>query len=113
MIPFGATDVLDRAVALVTDGEWTGDCGDWCPWCAISDAKTDLDSRHNIWPPLTEILAVAFTGRVSEYDVDAPLVGARTALKPFADIEPAAIDQALCLEMLQFAKDSLGGRVDA
>ena len=112
MIPFGATDVLNRAITLATEGGWTGDCGDWCPWCAISYAKTELDDEHNIWPPFSELLNSAITGRVSECDVDAPLIRATRALKPFADIEPAAIGQALCLEMLQFAKGSLRGRVD-
>lgn len=77
---FSAKDVLDKALGLIRIGPLPGsNCSDFCPWCAIAIAKTELDSEfHTELDPLTA--AIYF---YNELPGDGPLIEARKALARF------------------------------
>ncbi len=100
---FTYVDVIERAIEIVNRGnppfEWS-DEGECCPWCAISTAKTELDTEHGTG--LSFIEALSFFHE--EVASDEPLVFARKALAKWNDVDPYSITKVQAIEILLQAK---------
>lgn len=97
---FDGKDVLKRAHEILSAGPLPeGACGDYCPWCAIAEAKSQLDKEHgsglDLW------------GVVIYWDVetpaDRPLVEARMALSEWNNLGGAALTKEEALAILESA----------
>ena len=76
------TDVLTRARAILAAGPVAQAYdGQYCPWCAIAQAKSALDREHGT-------------------DGDMPLILARMALYGYRDIDTLTLSQEGALEIL-------------
>jgi hypothetical protein len=112
-LAFTEEDVLRRAYKLVEAGPLPGrnNCSDYCPWCAIATAKSQLGREHGVELPLSELFGFVVTGLPAVCATDGPLIAARTALNEAvtdADTEPFTRDAALAL--LRRAMDRVGDR---
>ena len=83
--PFTALDVLYRAYTIVASGSLKDDeHGPMCVWCAIAQAKSELDKIHDVpMPP--------FWDRLSPSDM--PLVEARSCLRAWEGVDMAMLTQ--------------------
>ena len=76
------SDVLERAIALIESGplpESHRDHGEWCPYCAISLAKSQLDEERGTGLDLGQCFEQVVFG-LSELESDEPLIEARERL---------------------------------
>ena len=83
MDDFTSTDVLSRAAEMLRDGplpEEDREHGMWCPYCAISLAKGQLDREHGTGVDMTTALFETYNNMVMEHAEDMPLVEARKRL---------------------------------
>jgi len=104
MQSFDYKDVILRAIKILETGPLPhryASCGEWCPWCAISLAKTQLDDEHKTGIPLSDVIN-DISGEI-EYNADLPLVFARRALKEWSDEYSNKMNQARALEILKKA----------
>ena len=110
-----AKDILRRAQELIRNNHefepiYTA-CQKFCPWCAASEAKGQLDEEYKTGISSLECLKqwmlYTMDGQINELPEDAPLVGARMALKPFVDAYESPLTQEESLKLLRKAEESL------
>jgi hypothetical protein len=78
-MPFGVNEVLQRAIEILERGPLTGmwsEHGEWCPYCAIGLAKSELDEEHGTGLDPIDSAIFYYNGVES----DRPLIEARKKL---------------------------------
>ena len=98
-------DVLKRAIEIIESGPLPYDYaehGEYCPYCAISKAKTDLDEENDTGLSTSNCFRQLIHGWDFSGEEDAPLVDARQAIsKDGALLPPYFKDKTL--EVLKIA----------
>lgn len=103
MSKFNGKDVLERAEQILASGPLEDhNCSDFCPWCAIAQAKGQLDKEHGTEKNFLTLILNLDT----ELESDKPLMEARIALKEFNEVDPRDISQKRALEIIRKAKEN-------
>ena len=97
VLDFDCRDVLKRAYEILSAGPLEDGCSEYCPWCAIAEAKGQLDREHDSELSLAE-LGMYWTMEVPS---DAPLIKAREALSSWKNLQGEALTQEEALFVLQ------------
>ena len=93
-----AFDVLSRARAKMEAGDFQSDCGrgEFCPYCATAEAKTELDTETMTdWELLDQILTLD-----GMHPSDMPLHDARNALNAAGGLLDMFNDKEVSMKIL-------------
>jgi len=103
-------DVIEKAIELTEKSKIHKPCVNNCIFCAIANAKTDLDIETGEGVPDREVWMQIATGRISERPEDEPLIEAANLLRKINGNILKPFSKKKTLKILNEAKDELLGK---